>query len=74
MGSGQGSGGLSEARRLELETRFRELDADLVRQRRIIKDLEQDGHTSVAANTLLRLMEREQAAIVGELGYNPRIN
>ena len=74
MGSGPTSGGLTEARLLELETRFREIEDDLTRQRRIIKDLEDDGHTSVGANTVLRLLQQEQATIVEELGYNPRTN
>ena len=65
---------LSDARRLELEVRFRELDADRIRQRRIIADLKQDGHTTIAAETMLGLIEREQSAIMEELGHNPRAN
>ena len=68
------SGRVSAARRSELEGRFREIETDLVRQRRIIKELVEDGHSSVGANTVLRLLENEQAAIEEELGYNPRLN
>ena len=63
-----------EARLLELEGKFRLLDDDLARQKRIVKDLESDGHSSVGARTVLRLMEQEQAAIIEELGYSPRPN
>jgi hypothetical protein len=68
------SGRVSAARRLELEVRFREIEADIVRQRRIIKELVEDGHSSVGTNTVLRLLENEQAVIEQELGYNPRLN
>jgi hypothetical protein len=54
--------------------RFREIEADIVRQRRIIKELVEDGHSSVGTNTVLRLLENEQAVIEQELGYNPRLN
>jgi len=65
---------LSDPRQSELEVRFRELDADRIRQRQIIKDLEQDGHKTIGAETMLRLIEREQSAIIEELGYSPRAN
>ncbi len=65
---------LSDAQRLELEGKCRLLEDDLARQTRIIKDLESDGHSSLAARTVLRLMEQEQAAIIEELGYSPRAN
>jgi hypothetical protein len=74
MGNDRKSGGLTEARKLELEVRFRSLDADVSRQRRIIKELEEDGHPSTGAKTVLRLLEQEQSAILDELGYNPRAN
>lgn len=72
MGNESRSGGVSAARQLELARQFCEGDEDIVRQLRIISDLEQSGHSAVAAKTLLRLMEREQQAIVEELGYSPR--
>ena len=68
------SGRVSAARRSELEVRFRKIEADIVRQRRIIKELVEDGHSPVGANTVLRLLENEQAVIEQELGYYPRLN
>ena len=74
MGNDRRLSGLSEARRLELEVRFRGLDEDVLRQKRIIRDLEDSGHPSVAAKTVLRLFEKEQSAILEEPGYDPRSN
>jgi len=74
MGNENRPGGLTDARRRELEERFRALDEDVVRQRRVIKELEEAGRPRVGALTVLRLLEQEQAAIVNELGYNPRKN
>lgn len=68
------SSGLSASGRTELETRFRELDNLIVRQKRALKALGQSGATFVAAANVLHLLEREQLAVIEELGYNPRAN
>jgi hypothetical protein len=68
------SGRVLTARETELEERFRELDADIAVQHRIIQQLGEEGRSAVGANTVLRLFENEQFAIMDELGYDPRLN
>ena len=74
MGNPPRSSGLNAFRRAELETRFRELDDLIVCQKQALKELGQSGATFVAVANVLHLLEREQAAVIEELGYNPRAN
>ncbi len=53
MGNSPNHDGSSSPRQAELEDRLRSLDQDIALQKRIIKDLEQNGQPSVAATTLL---------------------
>jgi hypothetical protein len=50
------------------------LDDLIVRQQRALKDLNGNSSAFISAATVLRLLEREQGAIIEELGYNPRSN
>ena len=46
----------------------------MVCQKQAIKQTGENSACFVTAVTGLRLLEREQAAIIEELGYNPRVN
>lgn len=54
--------------------RFQALDADIARQKQVLKEFIDKGTSFIAAATVLRLLEQEQGAIIEELGYNPRTN
>ena len=74
MGNTSRSSDLSASRRAELETRFREIDALIVRQKQALQEVRKSGAIFVAAAHVLRLLEQEQSAVIEELGYNPRAN
>ena len=74
MGNACRSSALSASRRTELEARFQALYYLIVRQKEAINEIGQDGASSLTAATVLRLLEREQAAALEELGYKPPLD
>ena len=60
-----------QARRSEMEARFRHLERDIFCQIRIVADLEKQGRKNTGARIALRLMKNEQELALQELGHNP---
>jgi hypothetical protein len=56
------------ASREEIAERLQKLDLDIICQKRIVRELERDGHPAVGAKTLLTLLELARLALAAELG------
>jgi hypothetical protein len=74
MGNDPGSGGHHAARRLEIESLLRDSTDKLARQQRLLDDLKRDGSPTVEAKAIMRLLMREQEALLEELSQSLQSN
>jgi hypothetical protein len=52
----------------EIAARLQQLDLDILRQKRIVSELERDQHPSMGAKTLLRLLEEARRILAEQMG------